>query len=446
MQRCDLHRHLYGSVDPAWWLAHIAGQTVDLSAAEQTYFLRYQRHAGLSELRARQRRGDAQAGSDFARILADAHGASGFEAFQARHDLITWSSALADPQLLRRPSARAAAEIPALVAHVAERGRGEALALMELRVMLPALLRPAVESWLWRLISDACLKESQPAGRPQVRAVASLPRSRASAHWPILRDCLLAGEADGIVAVDFCHREEGQDPRDLLAFAAELHRFNAEHPRLALALLVHVGESFERLGFESALRRIHQVQFQLQPHRLGHACAAGLPLGYLRRQPRQRREAGAEWQRSRDWIASAAEQGFAAESARRLLNAPASPLPSGSVCHDYDQQRLEDVARLAAWLRQELAKAGAIIEVCPSSNRAILGLAALDEHPLLQFLDSHINCLIGSDDPALFATSLPQEAALMAPLLGDTQANALIERREWASEILSGRAAARSPG
>ena len=51
--------------------------------------------------------------------------------------------------------------------------------------------------------------------------------------------------------------------------------FNQEHPERALAVLYHVGESFNDKSLESGVRWVHEAA-EMGVHRLGHAIALGV--------------------------------------------------------------------------------------------------------------------------------------------------------------------------
>ena len=69
-------------------------------------------------------------------------------------------------------------------------------------------------------------------------------------------------------------------------------------------------------------------------------------------------------------------------------------------------------------LLAHLAETGVPLEVCPSSNIATRAVASLAEHPLSTFVDAGVVVTINSDDPSMFGTSLNQEYAIAADLLG----------------------------
>ncbi|WP_030338225.1 adenosine deaminase [Micromonospora parva] len=58
------------------------------------------------------------------------------------------------------------------------------------------------------------------------------------------------------------------------------------------------------------------------------------------------------------------------------------------------------------------------MEVCPTSNVRTRAVATLDEHPLPQLVEAGLLVTINSDDPPMFGTTLNDEYAVAARLLG----------------------------
>jgi aminodeoxyfutalosine deaminase len=58
------------------------------------------------------------------------------------------------------------------------------------------------------------------------------------------------------------------------------------------------------------------------------------------------------------------------------------------------------------------------LEVCPTSNVRTRAVASLDEHPLAVLVAAGVPVSINSDDPPMFGTTLVQEYAVAARLLG----------------------------
>jgi aminodeoxyfutalosine deaminase len=71
-----------------------------------------------------------------------------------------------------------------------------------------------------------------------------------------------------------------------------------------------------------------------------------------------------------------------------------------------------------AKLMAHLAETGIPLEVSPTSNLRTRAVAALDEHPLATLIGAGVQVSINSDDPPMFGTTLNNEYAVAARLLG----------------------------
>jgi adenosine deaminase len=60
-------------------------------------------------------------------------------------------------------------------------------------------------------------------------------------------------------------------------------------------------------------------------------------------------------------------------------------------------------------LVERLAREGVVLEVCPSSNEALGVVRSVAEHPVRTFLGAGVRCVLSSDDPTLFGTTLLRE-------------------------------------
>ncbi len=69
-------------------------------------------------------------------------------------------------------------------------------------------------------------------------------------------------------------------------------------------------------------------------------------------------------------------------------------------------------------LLAHLAQHGVPLEVCPTSNLATGAVARLEEHPIRDMVAAGALVTINSDDPPMFGTTLNQEYAVAAELLG----------------------------
>ncbi|BCJ55647.1 aminodeoxyfutalosine deaminase [Actinoplanes sp. NBRC 14428] len=65
-----------------------------------------------------------------------------------------------------------------------------------------------------------------------------------------------------------------------------------------------------------------------------------------------------------------------------------------------------------------LAERGIPLEVCPTSNVRTRAVAEIAEHPLATLVNAGVPVTINSDDPPMFGTTLEEEYAVAAKLLG----------------------------
>jgi aminodeoxyfutalosine deaminase len=80
-------------------------------------------------------------------------------------------------------------------------------------------------------------------------------------------------------------------------------------------------------------------------------------------------------------------------------------------------------------LLTHLAERGIPLEICPTSNVRTRAVASLDEHPLAAIVAAGVPISINSDDPPMFGTTLNNEYAVAAGLLGlDTAGVAALAR------------------
>jgi aminodeoxyfutalosine deaminase len=69
-------------------------------------------------------------------------------------------------------------------------------------------------------------------------------------------------------------------------------------------------------------------------------------------------------------------------------------------------------------LLDHLAEHGITLDVCPTSNVALKVVADLDSHPIGELVAAGVRVTVNSDDPPMFATTLNNEYAIAARLLG----------------------------
>ncbi|WP_446219736.1 adenosine deaminase [Micromonospora sp. IBHARD004] len=75
-------------------------------------------------------------------------------------------------------------------------------------------------------------------------------------------------------------------------------------------------------------------------------------------------------------------------------------------------------AALDPQLLSHLAERQIALEVCPTSNVRTRAVATIEEHPLPQLVEAGLLVTINSDDPPMFGTTLNDEYAVAARLLG----------------------------
>ena len=86
--------------------------------------------------------------------------------------------------------------------------------------------------------------------------------------------------------------------------------------------------------------------------------------------------------------------------------------------------------------------AGAVVEVCPASNRRIGDIGDPDHHPVHRFLEHGVRVVVSTDDPGIFDVTLDQEIDWVVRTAGLTPAerdDLIAESWRSRSEVLSGR-------
>lgn len=270
-------------------------------------------------------------------------------------------------------------------------------------------------------------------------------------QYRILKDVqrAVAEASEMIVAIDFCGVEEGFPPTSLTSQIERVQRDNAVEPEHALAILYHVGESFEDMSLKSAARWVYEAH-ALGVHRLGHALALGLDPQSMRtvRGLETTTESVAERRRHLAFLTHNAPRlrdlGFPVDepTQRRELER-LKDLPAGQrLTIRYDDAELDETLALQQALLHDLGYRGAIVECCPTSNNRIGRLGGVDRHPLPRFLKAGIQAVLSSDDPGIFGCDLASEEALVRASLG--LADADIEKLARQAEASrSGRLAGR---
>ena len=226
---------------------------------------------------------------------------------------------------------------------------------------------------------------------------------------------------------------------------AEARADGRRHPERALAILYHVGESFEDKSLESAIRWVQEAA-ELGAHRLGHAIALGVDPDSFGEHKRLERAGERADQLRYDLKHARGLERFGVRVDRLLVARELSKVETCSTDSmlevSYDRERLEEVRNRQHYAMSAILKTGAIIEVCPTSNRRLAGLTDDAHHPVHRFVEAGLPIVVASDDPGIFDTTLRDELEWVRRVLrwSEEQIEALV-RRSWnyRSEVLVGR-------
>lgn len=437
----ELHLHVYGCIRPAELLRHLASRsTVAWDVYEHAMAAAYGSVPPVREVVEAYRRGDSEALGRFERLfIFGDEDAGDFDRFRAKGKLLYVGSALQDEFCGPEPIA---AEVRHFAAAIRADHVREGVSYAEHRIALGTDLRGPADDVVLDTLLDAY--RAQHSGITERLAV-SLSRHDPWRAWDRVRELALGPGGRVLTGVDFCQVEEGYPPKDKAEFFAAVREFNDARPERALAILYHVGESFRDKSLESAVRWVQEAA-ELGAHRLGHAIALGIDPNAFG--PHTRTESVAE---RRDQIAydlthraGLVRAGVTVEPAvleaelARLADRPDDDL----VVVTYDEAALDDVRRRQDYAMERIRATGAVIEVCPTSNRRIGGITDPAHHPVHRFLAAGLPIVVSSDDPGMFGTTLNAELDwVCAHTGGGDDLRRELMATAWASrsEVLSGR-------
>ena len=437
----ELHLHLYGCIRPADLLRHIAAtapERLRWEEYEQPMLAAFGAVPPVRALVERHRAGERGIADAFAELFVMGEADAGdFARFSAKFKLLVIGSAFSDA--IGTPE-EIAAEIAAFTTGIRVDHERQGIRYAEIRVLHGTDLSSARS----RMAIDTLLASFGPAER----LVLSLDRADPWPGWERVQKLALGPHGATVVGIDFCNVEEGHPPKNFAALFAAVAGFNAEHPDRALAILHHVGESFTDKSLESAVRWVQQAA-ELGAHRLGHAIALGVdPAVYGEH---TRTEPAAERVDQIDYDLGHAD-GLAAfgvavdPDGLRAERAALAAGPADAVVEvGYDRARLDEVRLRQRYAMARVRAAGAVVEVCPTSNLRIGGIADPAHHPVHRFHAEGVPFVVSSDDPGIFGTTLSEELDWVCEHTGGgAELRRELLRRAWdsRSEVLSGRRAA----
>lgn len=437
----ELHLHVYGCIRPADLLRHLSGREyVAWDGYEAAMEAAYGHVPPVREVVERHRRGEPDAARMFEQLFVFGDDDAGnFDRFQAKVRLLYAGSTLQDefrgPDPIR-------AEVAGFAAAIRADHLRHGITYSEQRIKLGADLRSPAD----RVVLGTLLGAYGTANTGTTERLAvSLSREDPWQAWDRVRELALGPYGSVLTGVDFCQVEEGHPPKEKAEFFAAVRDFNNEHPDRALAILYHVGESFRDKSLESAVRWVQEAA-ELGANRLGHAIALGVDPDVFG--PHTRSEPVAE---RRDQIAYDLEHGDGLRAvgvavdpaALRAELAMLAERPDDElIAVSYDRARLDDVRRRQGYAMERIRSVGAVIEVCPTSNRRIGGIDDPAHHPIHRFVTAGLPVVVSSDDPGIFGTTLNDELDWVCEHTGGgADLRQQLIATAWASrsEVLSGR-------
>jgi adenosine deaminase len=440
----ELHLHLYGTIPARALLDHMSRRDeIAWDWYEAAMRGAYDDCPPTWEIVERHRAGDPTAADDFERafVFGDPD-AGNFDRFSAKFSLLNVGSEIdayvrgvdgAEQRLFEEM----AFFLEAIRAHQAAQGIGHA----EQRIYMGDKITADAAR---RCLAVIAARYATQPGPVEERLAISLSRRDPWVLWEAAESLALGPHGNVITGIDFCHVEEGHPPKDKAEFFKAIRDFNDAHPERALAILYHVGESFRDKSLESSVRWVQEAA-ELGANRLGHAIALGIdPASYGEH---TRTESAAE---RLDQIAYdiAHADGLARHGVRidvPALRAEANALAAdaeATVTVAYDAARLDEVRRRQNYAMERVTAAGAVVEVCPTSNRRIGDIGDPDHHPVHRFLDRGVPVVVGSDDPGIFGVTLAEEIDWVVAAAGlDEDARRQLIDAGWRyrSELMVGR-------
>lgn len=254
-----------------------------------------------------------------------------------------------------------------------------------------------------------------------------------------------------LVAIDFCYVEEGYPPLDKKDFFQKVLKDNSSQPSTALAILYHVGESYNDKTPFSAARWVLESS-EYGAHRLGHCIALGIHpnvyLGQTRKESLSERLAQLNFELERyeeikhygDYYPKPIIE---SERKKILSNYSINTIQNSNYYYpvQFSEKECAFLFTFQEYCMDRIKKTYAVIESCPTSNYNIGMIPSPDVHPLSRFVKNHLKVTIGSDDPGILHTNINIEYQKAKDMGIDEFILDNIKRQSfnYKSSILSGR-------
>lgn len=439
----ELHLHVYGCIRPPELLRYLSRRdNIAWDSYEAAMDAAFGWVPPVRQVVERYRLGATDAAEQFEQLFVFSDDDAGnFDRFQAKAKLLYAGSVLQEEFSGPGPIA---AEIAGFAAAIRADHLRHSIAYSEQRIKLGADLRSPADHAVLDTLLGAYSAED--AGTTERLAV-SLSREDPWLAWDRVRELALGSHGSVLTGVDFCQVEEGYPPKEKAAFFAAVRDFNDQHPDRALAILYHVGESFRDKSLEGAVRWVQEAA-ELGANRLGHAIALGVDPEVFGVHTRTESVAERKDQIAYDLAHREGLRNFGVNVDPAVLRAELDSLASKVDDEDlvimYDEGRLDDVRRRQAYAMERIRATGAVIEVCPTSNRRIGGIDDPAHHPIHRFVSAGLPVVVSSDDPGIFGTTLNAELDWVCEHTGggdDLRQQLIATAWSSRSEVLSGRLA-----
>lgn len=423
----ELHLHFQGCIPAKDLLIHLAqSKNVDWDWYEESYRAAYGVNSSAREIVERYRSGDDSAVEDFEQICVfDDSDVGIFSHFLAKSNLF-WAGAYRNKE-----SKDDEKELLTFASNIQDNFIKQGITYAEFRMTAP---QPALLKMFYSNQSDFTM-----------RLAVSLNRNNPWDVWEQVKELALGEHGEALTAIDFCNVEEGYPPKIMTRFFEAVKDFNKQHPGRALAILYHVGESFNDKTLESAIRWVQEAA-EMGAHRLGHAIALGIDPAMYGEHTRRERVSERKDQIAYDLKHSAGLQEFGIHIDEDALNNELEKLlelPDDSMIEvEYSASDLDEVRKRQGYAIECVRATGAVIEVCPTSNRRIAGISNAAHHPIHRFIAEKLPVVISTDDPGMFGITLEHELNWVTknandlPNIRDTL---LTNAYNFRSELLSGR-------
>ena len=407
----DLHTHLYGCIDSADFLAFLLDRDVNWTAYNDNFQKVYGHCPPIAEILERCRRGIADARAEFHRLFVFGDDDAGnFDRFQAKYDILLHGSASTAFSRNEVPLSALVNDVCLFIHKTVARQRQRRIGYLEQRITLGRRYTQAQAKEL--LLAMLSVYAEYQDSDIQPRLAISLPRENPWPAWEVVREMALTPSGRFLTGIDFCFFEEGHPPKEQRELFNSVKDFNESYPERALAILYHVGESFNDKSLESAVRWVHETA-EFGAHRLGHAIALGVhPDRYGNHSRSESVEERIDQLgydlRHRDGLAKHGVHVDVAGIAEELERIRVFPADH-RLTVQYDDRKLDELRQRQKYAIGCIRQLGAVIEVCPTSNRRIGGISNPEHHPVKQFLSNNAPFVIATDDPGIFGTTLSDE-------------------------------------